>query len=163
MDSEIVIPDKYNGLDVTSIGNNAFTQMYNIKSITIPSSILSIGEKAFYYCVNLNRVIFKGESGLTSIGEGAFAFCFNLTGIIIPKNVINIAENTFFSCFKLVELYNLSKLDILLESSDNGYIGYYAFEECSNLIINCEAESKPAEWDDEWNPNGLTVNWGIKF
>lgn len=46
----IVIPSIYNGVAVTQIGNEAFSNCTAITSITIPKSIVSIGSYAFYGC-----------------------------------------------------------------------------------------------------------------
>ena len=36
---------------VTSIGNDAFKDCYNLQSVTIPNSVTSIGNNAFYSCI----------------------------------------------------------------------------------------------------------------
>ena len=46
-DSEVVIPEKFNGLQVKSIGEDAFYWCSNLVSINIPSSVTSIGDYAF--------------------------------------------------------------------------------------------------------------------
>lgn len=50
---DIVIPKTHNGKPVTSIGDCAFAFCKNLKSITIPNSIKSIGYSAFYDYSNL--------------------------------------------------------------------------------------------------------------
>ena len=56
-----------------------------IKSITIPSSVEIIGDFAFYYCLNLNKVTLN--SGLKSINRSAFYMCGTLDEIFIPKTI----------------------------------------------------------------------------
>src|ERR1035441_3172194 len=46
----VVIPSSTNGLPVTSIGDYAFYICPNLTSITIPSSVTSIGLSAFAAC-----------------------------------------------------------------------------------------------------------------
>ena len=58
---------------VTSIGNNAFDNLYNLTSITIPSSVTTIGTYAFRYCNGLNAITIP--SSVTSIGNSAFYNC----------------------------------------------------------------------------------------
>ena len=45
---------------VTSIGDYAFYNCQNIKSITIPDIITNIGESAFVYCDNLTAIYYSG-------------------------------------------------------------------------------------------------------
>jgi len=55
---------------VTSIGSGAFCALTSLTGVTIPSSVTSIGDYAFVDCENLARVIIKGT--VTSIGDSAF-------------------------------------------------------------------------------------------
>ena len=43
---DIVIASNYKGFPVTSIGDGAFNDCANLTSVTIPSSVISIGEYA---------------------------------------------------------------------------------------------------------------------
>ena len=53
---------------------------------------------------------------------------YKLTRIVIPSKINSISDDSFKYCSKLVEVCNLSKLNIAKESKDNGYVGYYAKE-----------------------------------
>ncbi len=76
-DKNIIIPDTYMDLPVTSIGDRAFNGYRNLQSILIPSGVTSIGDSAFMGCVNLESI--EIPSGVTSIGGGAFGGCTNLS------------------------------------------------------------------------------------
>ncbi len=78
-DTDIIIPSKYNGLPVTSIGSSAFYNCKSLTSVTIPDSVTSIGNDAFSSCTNLTSVTI-GDS-VTSIGDWAFYDCISLTSI----------------------------------------------------------------------------------
>lgn len=111
---------------LSSIGPGAFNYCYSLESITIPESVTNIGSDAFYYCCGLRSVTFGENSQLTSIGDYAFLGCYSIESITIPASVTSIGERAFVECYRLVEVWNLSKLNITAGSEDNGYVGYYA-------------------------------------
>lgn len=67
--------------------------------VTIPDSVISIGEAAFMDCEDLERVTI-GKS-VESIGEAAFFYCTSLKGITIPDNVKTIGARAFTGCESL--------------------------------------------------------------
>ena len=84
--SSVSVPDSINGLLVTSIGTNAFSNNTFPTSITIPNSVTNIGDYAFYDCYGLTNIT-MGDS-ITIIGANAFGYSVNLTGVVIPNSVI---------------------------------------------------------------------------
>ena len=56
IDNDLVIPDLIDNAVVTSIGVKAFAESNQFESITIPDSIGSIGEDAFWECNGLKKV-----------------------------------------------------------------------------------------------------------
>jgi len=112
----IEIPDNFNGIPVTVIGNSSFANNYltgvkipdsiteigdyafarnYIASITIPANVTSIGHSAFYES-NINELVFLNTE--TNFTIGNYAFTGNaLTKIIIPDNVIQIGTGAFKS------------------------------------------------------------------
>jgi hypothetical protein len=58
----VTIPDRISGLQVTSIGTNAFANCGSLNSATIPMSITNIGSFAFADCTNLISVFFRGDA-----------------------------------------------------------------------------------------------------
>ena len=145
-DNDIVIPDTFKGKPVTKITAGAF-RCSKITSVTIPDSIASIESSAFENCDSLTSITIG--NGVRTIGNYAFENCDLLTSVIIGNGVITIGDYAFEDCaslksatignsvtsigsyafdycYKLVEVYNLSSLNIIKGSGGNGYIGGYA-------------------------------------
>ena len=123
---EIVIPEsvEYGGTTyrVTSIGNSAFSDCYDLTSVTIGNSVTSIGDYAFMFCSGLTSVTI-GNS-VTSIGDYAFMFCSDLTSVTIGNSVESIGEGAFSSCSGLTS--------VIIPNSVKS-IGNLAFSDCSDL------------------------------
>lgn len=97
----IVIPDTYLDLPVTEIGESAFAygaHTAEIKEITIPDSVTTIGLNAFYNRSTLVKVNISENSSLTTIGNNAFSGNTMLESIFIPKGVISIGDSAFNNC-----------------------------------------------------------------
>jgi hypothetical protein len=58
----VSIPSTINGLPVTSIGLEAFWMLPSLTSVTIPSSVTSIGNYAFGDCTGLTSAYFRGNA-----------------------------------------------------------------------------------------------------
>jgi len=100
-EKDVVIPATIYGLQVTSIGESAFSGMYlprsenRLTSVVIPDTITAIAENAFCYN-DLIRVTLG--NGLKSIGFGAFRVNSQLKEIIIPDSVTSLGSGAFQKC-----------------------------------------------------------------
>ena len=74
----------------------------NIKSYVIPSSVTSIGDRAFSCCRSLSEIVIS--SSVTSIGDLAFSDCRSLSKIVIPSSVTSIGDYAFLGCRSLSEI-----------------------------------------------------------
>jgi uncharacterized repeat protein (TIGR02543 family) len=91
------IPSQYSGKPVTAIAAEGFsaTASRMITGVVIPSSVLSIGDKAFYKCAFMNKVEFKPDSNLKEIGASAFEGIPLVREIQFPASLEIIGENAF--------------------------------------------------------------------
>ena len=91
---------------VTSIGENAFYYCTNLTTVTFDnqSQLTTIGNSAFFGCTNLTTVTFNNQSQLTTIGNGAFFGCTNLASVTLPASVTSIGDDAFFYCTNLASV-----------------------------------------------------------
>ena len=96
--AEYTIPDS-----VTTIGESAFWNCSSLTSITIPDSVTTIGDCGFYYCSSLTSVTIPDS--VTTIEDYAFSACSSLTSVTIPDSVTTIGSYVFYDCSSLTSVY----------------------------------------------------------
>ncbi len=130
---------------ITSIGNYAFYNCFNITYILLPYKLKTIGNYAFYGCSSLPNINFRGN--ITSIGNYAFYGCSILSSIIIPNSITTLGTNIFESCNALSSLTigtgltnistnafrNCRALSTVIIPNNIKTIGSNAFQLCINL------------------------------
>lgn len=138
-DTNITIPDKINGIEVGSINERCFKNS-NIESVTLPSSVTSIEQQAFYGCDNLKSI---NLSNVKFIGTEAFTNCPSLTDNIDLSSVEMISErglaSTYFKTMNLPKCTDIrdsafedcTMQKIVLNNATN--LGSNVFKNCRNL------------------------------
>lgn len=102
---DINIPKQIDGKDVYKIGNAAFYQNKDIKTLNIPSTVTEIDNFAFCRCSSLEKVNFEYDHQALSIGHSAFYRCIQLQSLDFSKfSKLNIGSNAFASCVRLTDL-----------------------------------------------------------
>lgn len=134
--------------NITEIGEYAFLYCDGLKSVTFPCKDLTIDDEAFAACMGLEKVAFTGENvvlgyenfedcvalkevewntvNITVIPDHAFRGCESLRSFVIPSSVTRIGFDAFWGCYNLVEVYNLSKLNVVAGSTNHGGVAQYA-------------------------------------
>ena len=120
--TSVTIPDS-----VTTIGWGAFRSS-GLKEVTIPDSVTEIELGCFARCRNLSSVTI-GNS-VKSIDDNAFGHT-PITSIDIPESVENIASRAFMEC---------SKLRKVVINNPNAYVGLNVFQGCNDLTIYVRSE-----------------------
>jgi hypothetical protein len=121
------IPDTFDGKTVVSIGIN-LAYRNNLKSVTIPDTVTSIGIFAFRECSSLSTITITDDSQLNSIGIQSF-YNTKIASINIPDTVTSIGDSAFQECS------SLSTVTITDDSQLNS-IGNYAFNNTKIASIN---------------------------
>lgn len=114
---EIIIGDEVKG-----ISHHAFKNCTSLTFVSIPNSVIDIGNQAFSGCSGLTSVSIG--NGLTNISDEAFSGCSGLTSITIGNGVTSIGNEAFRGC---------SALTSVALSNNLTNIGKQAFRECSSL------------------------------
>ena len=87
---------------VSTIGDCAFYGCLNISAVTIPNNVTAIGNSAFRYCSSLTSVSIPGS--IKTIADWTFADCTNLISISIPNSVTSIGSMAFDNCSSLTSI-----------------------------------------------------------
>ncbi|MDE7082374.1 MAG: leucine-rich repeat domain-containing protein [Clostridia bacterium] len=103
----------------------AFKNCSGIETITFTGEKLVLGYEAFAYCARLKEVNWNTVS-ITTIPQFAFCECSGLETFVIPSSVEVIRDGAFAGCYNLVEIYNLSKLNVVAGASTHGGVAYFA-------------------------------------
>ena len=101
-DTDIVIPESYNGLPITKIGDRAFMDCSNITSVNIPNSVITIERWAFKNCTNLSEIQLSNNLGL--LFGSAFDNCISLASISLPASLTIIEGIPFSGCCGLIDI-----------------------------------------------------------
>lgn len=101
---------------VEAVRTKAFYKCSDIRELTLPSTLKSIEEKAFFRC-SISEIILP--EGLEAIEKDAFAYT-GLKAIDIPSSVKAIGEYAFYNCTSLLEI-NVGSAEAELTLGDKWY------------------------------------------
>lgn len=90
------IPDRIDGVRVTSIASNLFRGRDEIRQVTMPDTIEYVGHHAFSECINLRSVRMPSE--LRSIAETAFSGCSSLEEVEVTMPSVKLGRRLFSEC-----------------------------------------------------------------
>ena len=121
------------------------TLLVGCKESSIPNSVKTIGEGAFYGCLELESI--EIGNSVETIGQSAFSNCSSLASLVLPNSVETIGDYAFYGCSALTRLvlpnsitsigrsvvYACSSLTDLVIPQSVTSIGDYAINRCSSL------------------------------
>lgn len=126
---DITIPQTIDGLQITAIGEGAFSLLLTITSVTMPDGVTKIGPDAFRDCSGLTNAAWGNT--VTNIDQTAFKGCTSLSAVTIGPNVTSIGLEAFSECSSLPAIL-VSPLNPLYSSADG-----VLFDKNLSKLIEC--------------------------
>jgi len=142
-DARVTIPERIQGLPVTSIGEFAFAMNLFLKEVKLPDTVESIAPNAFACCngmgdkqglvvvgkflcetVKKRKMKITLPEGVEEITSMAFADCRSLREVTLSEGVKTLRTDAFFQCKAL-------RTVTIPDSVEN--LEPYAFRRCLNL------------------------------
>ena len=171
---DLVIPESENGRNVLSIDPNMFYNNDNIKSISLPSTLKSIGDSCFALCDSFETITLspsmhmvtmrsfmscKGlkeviiPEGIKVIEMHAFTKCENILTIMLPSTITRIDSSAFYNNKSLEAVYYNGSADdfenIKIEKYNNDYFLdniYYYSEDYIEGNYWQYVDGNPSKW-----------------
>lgn len=160
---EIVLklPDTIDGKPVTAVAEGAFKGMVNLRAVSLPDSVTSVGAGAFEKCTGLatlrtpvvcaeGRTWFGSLFGALSAEINASSVPGSLSSLIVTRGE-TIPDDCFFDCHNLTAVslpdtltkvgafafYGCSALVTATLPAGVTEVGAYAFANCPSLLNQC--------------------------
>ena len=125
------------------------TLLYGCKNTTIPNSVTTIDDYAFYDCDGLTSIVIPNS--VTEIGFGAFEGCRYLTSIVIPNSLTSIGDNAFCNCWRLTDVYcYIADLTNVSSGNRSFYSNSYGYSGRTLHVLQGTADAYRA--DENWYP-----------
>ena len=135
-----------NQYPVIKINDEVFSGNTNLTSVTLPESLTTLGDRAFYTCKSLKTI--KIPSGVTAIPDYCFNHCLSLESVTIPEGVTTIGDGAFFGC-------NLKELTLPSTVTMIEIGAFLSNNRCQS--ITCNATTPPNLGENVFGYNASTT------
>ena len=123
----LYIPDEIDGHEVVAIGDSAFEDRTDLRTVMIPDSVTEIGSCAFNNCTNLSNVTLS--QNLKYMEGRAFGSCEKITKIEIPKSL----EWCGSTLYDYGPFGDCTGLKTVIFENGTTEISSHLFEKCTGL------------------------------
>lgn len=82
---------------ITAISKSKFERCINMESVSFPTSLTEIGERAFFMYLHGGLTELNIPASITTIGKKAFA-CEALTSVTLPETLTTLGNYLFMDC-----------------------------------------------------------------
>ena len=123
----LYIPDEIDGHEVVAIGDSAFENRTDLRTVMIPDSVTEIGSCAFNNCTNLSNVTLS--QNLKYMEGRAFGSCEKITKIEIPKSL----EWCGSTLYDYGPFGDCTGLKTVIFENGTTEISSHLFEKCTGL------------------------------
>jgi hypothetical protein len=124
---------------VIRIGSYAFARTSTSNSgklsITLPDSVKSIGEYAFYANYKINSITCNHESQLNVIEKYAFQLVGYLTQVILSPRIAELHDYVFDSCYKLGTLIMLAQTAPIFKTTNQTVTTTFGMNTSTNSLM----------------------------
>lgn len=135
---------------VETIGDEAFFQMTSLTSMSIPATVKNMGGNLFNSCSSLTSIELLNRP--TILGSGFAGNCEKLISFNIPDSVVKLESNLFDRDESLTELFVPNSV---LEANAS------AITSCPNLTVNVGFQEKPYLFDTTWCTGVKALHYGM--
>ena len=155
---------------LTTIRSDTFADCTDLTEFTIPSTVKKIEYGAFSGCTGLTEIVIPAT--VTDLSQYAFSGCINVKKYIsYATTLLSIRD---FQNLETLEIHNADEIGLFYMTDRSNPVKIYldnvkviimsAFKNLApGSEIFVKEASRPADWDEEWCDDSVTVHWGATF
>ena len=134
--TNLTVPSMLDGYEVSNIGDQAFRNYTQLKSISLPDTLFAIGTASFAGCPALTSIHLP--KNLSGISAGSFYGCTALKSIYIPKSMMHVygyPNENYDSPLLGGPFRKCSSLTSVTFEEGTTTIAPYLFKDCTSITV----------------------------
>ena len=134
---------------IEELPRGIFANCGSLETVTLPDTLLQIGENAFYNCTNLVSVAIPESTRI--ISGYAFYNCTRLSSLVLPESMLGIGDFAFQGC------KSLSELTIPKSMQSIGQSAFSGCETLERVVFEGDAPPSVNDYAFSYVSSGCTV------